>query len=67
MIESKQSDIKQFFQIQEQITLDVRIQFDPQPNSSETLWAYILWPSLVLIGQYLQMLGCKQRQIWQIF
>ena len=26
---------------------------------------YILWPSLILIGQYLQMLECKQSQIWQ--
>ena len=56
-----------FFQIQGQITPDVPIQFDPQSNSSETLWAYTLWPSLVLIGQYLQMLECKQSQIWQIF
>ena len=66
-----QSQIQQFFQIQGQITADVPIRFVPESNSSETLWAYILWPSLVLIGQYLQMLENmlenKQSQIWQIF
>ena len=28
------------------------------------LWAYILWPSLVLIGQYLQM---QDGTDWSIF
>ena len=55
------SHIQQFFQIQGQITLDVLVQFDPKLKSSKNL----LWPSLVLIGQYLQMLECKQSQIWQ--
>ena len=36
-------------------------------RTCKTLWAYTLWLSLVLIGQYLQMLECKKRQIWQIF
>ena len=35
------------------------------PFSHDAL--HILWPSLELIGQYLQMLECKQSQIWQIF
>ena len=64
---SVNSHIQQCLQIQGQITLDVLVQFDQQSNSSETLWTYILWPKLVLIGQYLQMLECKQSQIWQIF
>ena len=67
MIESKQSQIQQFLQIQGQITPDILIQFDSQSNSSDTLWVYMLWPGLVLIVQYLQMLECKQSQIWQIF
>ena len=62
-----QSHIQQIFQIQGQITPDVLVQLDPKSKSSETLWAYILWPSLVLIGQYLQVLECKQSQMWQIF
>ena len=66
MIECKQSRLK-FFQIQWQITPEVLVQFDPLSNTSKTLWAYILWPSLVLIGQYLQMPERKQSQIWQIF
>ena len=55
------------FQIQGQITPDVPIRFVPESNSSETLWLYILWPTLVLIGRYLQMLQCKQSQIWKNF
>ena len=67
MLECKQSQIPQFFQIQGQITQDVLIQFVQKSNSSETLWAHILWPSLVLIGQYLQMLDGKQSQILKNF
>ena len=67
MLECKQSQIPQHFQIQGQTTQDVPIRFVPELNSSETLWADILWPSLVLIGQYLQMLECKLSQIRQIF
>ena len=37
------------FPNQGQITADILVQFDPLWNSSETLWAYILWPSLVLL------------------
>ena len=65
MLECKQSQIQQFFQILEQITPNVLIPFVPESNSSETLCACILWPSLVLVGQYLQMLECKQSQISQ--
>ena len=36
-------------------------------NPPETLWVYISWPSLVVIGLYLQMLECKNCQTWQIF
>ena len=67
MLECKQSQIPQFFQIQGQITLDVLIRFVLESNSSETLWAYILWTSFVLIGQYLQMLECKQSLSQQFF
>ena len=42
MLECKQSQIQQFFQIQGQITPDVPIRFVPKSNSSETLWAYIV-------------------------
>ena len=41
MLECKQSQIQQFFQIQGQITPDVLIRFVPKSNSSETLWAYM--------------------------
>ena len=55
---SVNSHIQQFVQIQGQITPNVLVQFDPKLKSSEILWGYILWTSLVLIGQYLQMLQC---------
>ena len=64
MLECKQSQIQQFFQIQGQITPDVLVQFDPYQTH---LSRHVLWPSLVLIGQHLQMLESKHSQIWQIF
>ena len=65
MIESKQSHIQQFVQIQGQITPDVLVQFDPKSNSSKTLWAYILLPSLVLngfIGRLAQLVERRTRE-----
>ena len=52
MLECKQSQIQQFFQIQGQTTPDVLFQFVSKSNLFETLWAYILWPSLAMICRY---------------
>ena len=60
MLECKQSQIKQFFLIQGQITPDVTVRFDPYSNSSKISVSYILQPCLVPIGLHLQIQECKQ-------
>ena len=48
MLECKQSQIKQFFLIQGQITPDVTVGFDPLLNSSDVIVIYIM----TMVGTY---------------